>query len=71
MNRRLASARHGFLEYFRNKNIEYSTGCGPGGNRTPIYRMQTDCSATKLRARKAPHCSLQDSVLFDTLQRFR
>lgn len=26
--------------------------CGPGGNRTPIYRMQTDCSATKLQAHR-------------------
>ncbi len=25
--------------------------CGPEGNRTPIYRMQTDCSTTKLQAR--------------------
>ena len=23
---------------------------GPEGNRTPIYRMQTDCSTTKLQA---------------------
>ena len=27
-----------------------SNKCGPEGNRTPIYRMQTDCSTTKLQA---------------------
>ena len=26
--------------------------CGLGGNRTPIFRMQTGCSATKLRAHR-------------------
>lgn len=25
---------------------------GPGGNRTPIYRMQTGCSTTKLQAQQ-------------------
>ena len=29
---------------------EPETDGGPGGNRTPIYRMQTGCSTTKLQA---------------------
>lgn len=32
------------------KRLACSFDCGPGENRTPICRMQTDCSATKLQA---------------------